>query len=757
MRSSSRVVSTLLLAIAAASCTESPTNARRAAASLAIVPRFSPQAQAIYRNLAAFAVTLDNVHIVVRGEPVGDGPGAVLKDTLVAFPATADQITIELELEITGTEQRVVATVDLQSGSAVYFEGTEEFVARVGDTDAVGEPVPMSYVGPGASATSLTIFPTISSQPVTIAPLGSSSFQVQAQDQSEHVVAGLPVTWRTLDPTIATVSTEGVVTATSKAGSTTLIATGLNGISAQTTIDVQPVTQLVAIGGGNQTGTVGSQLAANMTVQAIAANGHFVSGATITFAAANGLGTVSQSSVATDLTGLATTTLTLGQAIGTYTFTATVVGAPSATTRVTASATSGTAAALGIVGGSNQVDSVAATLAKPLSVKVTDAFGNPVAQQAVDFVVTSQNALLLAAPGAAPVTPVRVVTGTDGVAAVSVVGGTIAGTVVVTASLAQSGIAPVTFTETLGAANAVQLLIVQQPSKTAQATLPLGTQPKVQVADQFGNPVPLAGLAIGASYQLDCTRTGCGTLRQPSTAGASLNRSPSITRQRSGSAVTRASSRKLAPSSRIIGLTVPLRPHTASVAVDQGLAGTTSVTTDANGTATFSDLTLNLSVGLWQLIFFDARESLAVAISDDIALSAGPVDAMIQLPPDSSKSVFAFSGDTSYFSLAGDVIYPRVQVIDAVGNGVPGIAVSFASVDESSFLDGSKNLTTKTDADGFATPGGWVMPGSSNFSTFAMQASADIPGSKGLQLVLYATWQPPIGRIIPPTMPAPSR
>lgn len=756
MRLALRVVSTLLVAVGVVTCSESPTSVRHGAVSLALAPQFTPEAAVIYRSLAAFAVTLDNVHIVVRGEPVGDAPGPVLKDTLVAFPATANEIAIELELQITGTEQKVIATVDLQSGSTVYFEGTQELVARVTDTVTQGEPVTMSYVGPGASATSLTIYPIISTQPVTIAPLSATTFNVQALDQLQRVVNGLPVTWRTVDPTIATVNAEGVVTATSKAGSTTLIATGLNGISAQATVDVQPATQLAAVRGDNQSGIVGAQLPISMTVQAVAANGHFVSGATVNFAAVNGLGAVSQSSVATDIGGLATTTLTLGQSIGTYTFTATLASVPTVTTRVTAIATSGPAAALGIVAGNSQADTVAATLATPLSVKVTDAFGNPLTQQAVDFQVTSQNALLMAAAGTPASSSLRVATNSDGVASVQVVGGTIAGTIHVTASVPQTTLPAVSFTETLKAANPTQLLVIQQPAKTAQATIPLGTQPQVQVADQFGNAVALAGLQIGASYQLDCTQTACGA-RRPSGGNVSLSRSAVTTAQRPSRTTTGASSRTLAPSTRLSTPAATLRPRMASVAVQQGLAGTTTVTTDANGTATFSDLALNLSVGLWQLVFFDARESLAVAISQDIALTAGPVDAMIQLPPDSSKSVFAFSGDTSYFSLAGDVIYPKVQVIDAVGNGVPDVAVTFASTDESSFLDGSKSLTTKTDADGFATPGGWVMPASSNFSTFSLQASTSVSGGKPIQIVLYAMWQPLIGRIIPPTQPAPQR
>ena len=724
MRLASRVVSTLLVAVGVVTCSESPTNVHRGAASLALVPQFSAQAQAIYRSLSAFAVTLDNVHIVVRGAPVGDAPGPVLKDTLVAFPATADQIAIELELQITGSEQTVVATVDLQSGSIIYFEGTQELVARVGDTVTQGEPIAMSYVGPGAAATTMTISPIIPSQPVTLAPLSAVTFQAQAQDQLEHVVSGLPVTWRTLDPTIATVSAEGVVTATSKAGSTTLIATGLNGVSAQTTIDVAPATQLVGIGGNNQTGTVGSQLALKMTVQAIAANGHFVSGATVTFAAANGLGTVSQSTVATDLTGLATTTLTLGQAIGTYTFTATVVGAPSATTRVTASATSGPAASLGVVGGGDQVDTVAATLTAPLRVKVADAFGNPLVQQAVDFQVTSQNALLLATPGTPASATLRVVTGTDGIATVNVVGGTIAGTVRVTASVPQTSIPTVSFAETLRAATPTQLLVIQQPSKTARATIPLGTQPRVQVADQFGNAVGLAGLEVDAA--VTCTR--CETALPPTgkTAAASLSRSSATT------------------GSRIRVPTTIARTQSISDTFPRGLGGKTAAATDASGIASFGDLTLNEFVGPWQLEFFTPNESLAVAFSDLIDLSAGPPASMI------AWSVV----DTSFIAFAGDSLFPSVRVIDKVGNGIAGVKVTWQATDKLSLFD-SKNtvVDTQTDVDGISVPGTWVTAVGAA-GPFFVEAAASGIALENSPLRLMALLQA-IGLSAPPILSAP--
>ena len=695
LRSVSRATGSLFLAVAVVTCGESATSVRRSAVQLSFAPRFSPQALAIYQSLAAFAVTLDNVHIVVRAEGTGDEVAPILKDTTVVFPATADQITIDIDLEIQGSQQTVAATIDLRAGTTTYFEGTQDFLAKLGETTTAPEPILLSYVGPGATAKSLGIFPTISSQPVTFAPSTSFQFQVQALDQSGFPVAGLPVTWKTGDATIATVNANGLVTATTKTGQTTLIATGLNGVTTQTTIDVEAPTQLVILRGDNQTGIAGAALPVTMLVQAYAANGHFVAGATINFSALNGLGSVSPATVTTDLDGAASTKLTLGLAIGAYTFVATVAGNSAATTRVTATATAAAAAALGILAGNNQTDTVRATLGQALTVKVTDAFGNPVAQQLVNFQVTSGRASLLAAVGTAPQTVVQVATGTDGVASAFLVADTLAGPIRVTASLPQTTIAPVTFAATVSPGLAQKLVMVQQPSAKAQATITLGTQPKVQVTDQFGNAVPAGGLTITVNSQLDCTRTACGRVVPFNGGALSLNRSaprqisprrPVTTRQIAAAAPVDAR-----PS-------VPTIQRTQSVSdtFPRGLGGKTQVTTDASGLATFTDLVLNLSAGPWQLAFFDAtNQALAPAVSSDIDLSPGPI-----------QSVIAWGlADSTVIRVAGDTLSPSVRVIDKVGNGIAGVPVGWTSLDGLSQLD---STATTTDANGIATPGRWL-------------------------------------------------
>src|SRR5213595_2630345 len=83
LRSVPRVILALLFVGTAVTCSESPTRVQRKALRVAFAPQFSPQAKAIYERLAAFAVTLDNVHVVVRGVTTDETAGPVLKDTTI--------------------------------------------------------------------------------------------------------------------------------------------------------------------------------------------------------------------------------------------------------------------------------------------------------------------------------------------------------------------------------------------------------------------------------------------------------------------------------------------------------------------------------------------------------------------------------------------------------------------------------------------------------------------------------------------------
>jgi hypothetical protein len=373
------------------------------------------------------------------------------------------------------------------------------------------------------------------------------------------------------------------------------------------------------------------------------------------------------------------------------------------------------------------VDSVLATFGKPLSVKVTDAFGNPVAKQAIDFQVTSALATLVAVPGTPPQTLVHTSTDNTGAAQVTLVAGPFAGTVVVIATAPQTSIASVTFSLTLRPGTPQQLVVIRQPSAAAQATIPLGRQPAIQVADLYGNAVALAGLTILVSPQVDCSLSACGRVVPPRGAGASLNRN--------GLRPTAAPS-----ASRLSVPTAIAKTQSVSDTFPRGLGGTTLVTTDANGVAAFTDLSLNLSVGAWVLAFSDANGSLAVGVSKDIALSPGPIESIVAWGVADATTLFA----------TVDTLFPSVRVIDKVGNGIPGVPVSWTA-DAFSTLD-SANTKTTTDTNGIAAAGRWIMlfGNVQRFSIVATPTPSNIENSP-LTLTAFISL---IGRVVPPRVPS---
>src|SRR5205814_824821 len=137
----------------------------------------------------------------------------------------------------------------------------------------------------------------------------------------------------------------------------------------------------------------------------VASDGIGVSGVTVNFAAPGG-GKVGSASVPTDANGSASTSLTLGGVVGPQAFAAVTNGL---TVSISATATVGDPAAIAVVSGSGQQDTIKHALKLPFVVKVTDTFGNPVAGVAVGWSRASGSGTLGAA---------STVTGADGQASV---------------------------------------------------------------------------------------------------------------------------------------------------------------------------------------------------------------------------------------------------------------------------------------------------------------------------------------------------
>src|SRR4029077_9879381 len=128
------------------------------------------------------------------------------------------------------------------------------------------ETKPLTYVGPGASATSLKVAPPTA----IVGPTGPQQFTTAAFAADESPVNDLPITgWTSSDPTIATVTDAGLAQGV-KSGTVTLTAHALNLLSAAATLHVTgPAARVNMICCDAQTAAVGTTVARPFQVQVL--------------------------------------------------------------------------------------------------------------------------------------------------------------------------------------------------------------------------------------------------------------------------------------------------------------------------------------------------------------------------------------------------------------------------------------------------------------------------------------------------------
>ena len=146
---------------------------------------------------------------------------------------------------------------------------------------------------------------------------------------------------------------------------------------------------LVVVSGNAQTAPVTAALEAPVVVRVTTKNGRGLEGVAVTWSVAGGGGVVAPLRPATDASGEAQATWTMGTAAGPAKLVVTAAGLPRVNLELTATAAAGPAAGIAPVAGDGQSGPAGDPLTTPIAVRVADAFDNPVRDAAVSFVTAN--------------------------------------------------------------------------------------------------------------------------------------------------------------------------------------------------------------------------------------------------------------------------------------------------------------------------------------------------------------------------------
>jgi hypothetical protein len=282
------------------------------------------------------------------------------------------------------------------------------------------------------------------------------------------------------------------------------------------------------------------------------------------------------------------------------------------------------------------------------------------------------------------------------------------------------------------AGTATQLSITTQPSATAQSGVPFAQQPVIQLRDAGGGAVSQAGVnvtvtiasgggTLGGTTTVATNASGVATFTNLSITGLPGDRTlgfaaTGLTGVTSGVVTVSAGSAgqlgiTTQPSATaqsgvafiqqpVIQLRDALNNPVAqagvsiTAAINSGggtLGGTTTVTTDANGTATFTNLSISGTIGQRTLLF--AAVGYVSVASSPIDITAGPADhlTITVQPSANAQSGVAFPQQ------------PVIQLRDASGNAVSqaGVVVTASIASGGGTLGGTS--TASTNASGVAS------------------------------------------------------
>jgi len=357
---------------------------------------------------------------------------------------------------------------------------------------------------PAAVATTILVSPGTA----TLTAVGfTQQFDALVLDQKHDTMKTAVVSWSSSAGTVIAVNSTGLATAVAN-GIAQVVATSGTATGQATVTVAQTVAQITKNSGDAQSGAVGQTLASPVVIQLADATGHPMPGASVTFTAAAGSGSVTPASATTNAGGQAQATWTLGTISGASRDTL-AAQAGANVVRFTASVSPGPATQVAKTAGDGQRTLAGAAVAVKPTVAVRDQYGNGIAGVQVTFAVVTNGSA----------TGTSQVTGASGTATVgSWTVGASAGVDTLTATAAGTGLSgnPAVFTDTAYVPGAPANVVAWAGTNSQPGLVGynVNVRPAVLVTDGSNNPVPNAvvtfAVASGggsATFPVDTTNS----------------------------------------------------------------------------------------------------------------------------------------------------------------------------------------------------------------------------------------------------------
>ena len=452
------------------------------------------------------SVTRDSVAFMSRAGDPDPGPDSVEVENAGGFVLTG--LTVDTIVYGAGAADWLLAQLDSTTAPAtltlsamvtgVTTAGTYVATVAVSAVDAEGSPIQVTAtLAIGAGDPGAATVADGNAQSAVVNTDVATAPAVLVEDAFGNPVPGAGVMFAvtggggTVTGAAATSDAAGIARVGSwrlgmGTGPNTLSAmvVGAAGVPAVTftaTATAGAATQVAAGAGDNQSAVAGTMVP---TPPAVVVRDQFdngVPGVTVTFAVAPGSGSITGATQTTGANGMASVgSWTLGTDAGPNTLTATVSGVAGSPVTFTATGLSGDAVNLVLGGGDMQTDTVAATLATPYTVQVTDMNGNGVADVPVSWSVTG---------GGGTIT-MSSMTDANGFAAAIRVLGTMAGPQTAQAAVGGLNGSPLGFSAMALPGAPVTVAMSAGNGQSATVNTAVAIDPAVVVRDQFTNPVP---------------------------------------------------------------------------------------------------------------------------------------------------------------------------------------------------------------------------------------------------------------------------